>query len=671
MSKRLSKNLLARVLFVLLAVSVASANSFLKTNGRIIVNEQNEKIILKGFGLGGWLVLEGYIWNCNIEHASTTNIENEIESLIGPEKKEQFFDLYRKNYITEYEISLLADHGFNAIRVPLHYKHFSPSYGTFTNIGFDLLDPLIEYCRDNDIYLILDMHAAPGGQNTNDFSDSDGEEARLFTEPENQLWLASTWRYIAEYYADEPVIGAYDLLNEPARWGIANTLRNIYERVVDSIRVVDPNHIVIIEGNWFGNDHTGLLPPFDDEMVYSFHHYIGSSSDSVTSSNPSHWMHQYITDISIQYDVPLWIGEFGENSNHWAFNKKNFFERHDIGWSWWNFKSIERISSLFSYEITDEYKVLIDYWNGSGTKPDTTNAFNGLISMANSLKFDSCWVNKGLSRALMDSNYNSVSFAYSSFKPPGLLPAVNYDTGNNNVAYFDTQIEDPSKFSPETQSWNNGWSYRNDGVDIGSTMINGKINYFVGWIEDDEWLKYSIDVEDPGNFKILVEIASFINGSKIALQIDSSTTIGPITLPNTNGWDNGWRVVEIGNVSLTKDAKIKLIASTGGFNLRNIIFENLDVSSVPMNLKLNCFPNPVNSELSIFWESDFVLDTEIEIYDISGKLIYESRQISKIGTNSLDWNLKSNSGKAIPSGIFLVKISTANAESMKKVTHLK
>ena len=90
-----------------------------------------------------------------------------------------------------------------------------------------------------------------------------------------------------------------------------------------------------------------------------------------------------------------------------------------------------------------------------------------------------------------------------------------------------------------------------------------------------------------------------------------------------------------------------------------------------MNLKLNCFPNPVNSKLSIFWESDFVLDTEIEIYDISGKLIHESMQISKIGTNSLDWNLKLNSGKAIPSGIFLVKIRTANAESMKKVTHLK
>ena len=102
------------------------ANSFLKTEGRIIVNENNEKVILKGFGLGGWLVLEGYIWNCNINHASTKNIENEIEALIGIEKKDQFFHLYRQNYITRKEVAFLAEQGFNAIRVPLHYKHFSP-----------------------------------------------------------------------------------------------------------------------------------------------------------------------------------------------------------------------------------------------------------------------------------------------------------------------------------------------------------------------------------------------------------------------------------------------------------------------------------------------------------------------------------------------------------------
>ena len=658
------------IIFTFISSSLL-ANGFLKTEGRIIVNENNEKVVLKGFGLGGWLVLEGYIWNCNINHASTKNIENEIEALIGSEKKGQFFDLYRKNYINEKEVEFLAEQGFNAIRVPLHYKHFSPSFGTFINDGFDLLDPLIDFCRENNIYLILDMHAAPGAQNTNDFSDSDGIEAKLFTDYSNQIWFASTWRYIAEYYANEPVIGGYDLLNEPARWGIANTLRSIYGQTIDSIRTVDPNHIVIIEGNWFGNDHTGLLPPFDDEMVYSFHHYIGSSADSITSSNPSHWMHQYITDISLNYDVPLWIGEFGENSNHWAYNKTKFFERHDIGWSWWNFKSIERISSLFSYEISEEYQVLIDYWNGNGNKPDTISAFNGLLSMAENLSFDSCKINKGLVRGLIDPNFDSLSDPFSNFRPPGLLPAVYYDTGDNNIAYFDSKIEDPHKFSPNTESWNNGWSFRNDGVDIGATMINGKKKYFVGWLEDNEWMKYTINVENPENFKVLVEIASFTDGSQLSLNIDSNYTIGPITLPNTNGWDNGWRVIEVGNVSISDKSEIKVIATIGGFNIKNIIFEKLDIASIPMNLNLKCYPNPTNSMLSISWESDFALPINLDIIDVSGRKIFEVKKMSKKGLNQYLWNLKTSLGEKAPSGIYNVKIKTPNSQSSQKITYLK
>ena len=140
------------------------------------------------------------------------------------------------------------------------------------------------------------MHAAPGAQNTNDFSDSEiNGDSELFTNYTNQRWLASTWKYIANYYKDEAVIGGYDLLNEPARAGVANTLRNIYEQTIDSIRTVDQKHIVFIEGNWYGNDHTGLLPPFDPNMVYSFHHYIGGIRDTLTMFN------QYRNGIALQY----------------------------------------------------------------------------------------------------------------------------------------------------------------------------------------------------------------------------------------------------------------------------------------------------------------------------------------------------------------------------------
>ena len=656
-----------RYIFIhILLSSFVFCSGFLKTQGRIIVDENDEKIIFKGFGLGGWVVLEGYMWNYP-GFGSTTTMENAVEDLIGQDKKDEFFSLYRANYITEKDINFLSQNGFNALRIPLHYKHFSPSFNEFINDGFELLDPIINACRNNNMYVILDMHAAPGAQNTSDFSDSDGQTAKLFTEYSNQKWLTSVWRYIAEYYSNEPVVAAYDLLNEPVLpWGYGpQALRNIYEWVIDSIRTVDPNHVVIIEGNWYGNDHTGLLPPFDDEMVYSFHHYVGGSTDTTTMYN------QYRTGISLEYNVPLWVGEFGENSNYWGSNIKSFFERNDIGWSWWNYKSVERISSLFSYEITEEYQTVLNYWQGSSAKPDTNTAFNCLMSMANSLHFDSCKVNEDLIRALVDPTYNSIPISYSNFSPPGLLPATDYDSGNNSVSYFDNWVEDPNKFSPETKSWNNGWSYRNDGVDIGSTIINNQKNYYVGWIEDSEWMRYTIKPEEPGNYKMMVEIASYINGSSLSVEFDSGMNAGPINLPNTNGWSNGWRIVDIGNVAISDETSFKILADVGGFNIKNIIFEDLEVSSIPMDLKLNCYPNPTNSFVTIKWNSDFILLTDITIYDILGNILFLKQMVSGEGENSLNWHLKYMNHKMAPSGIYFVEVKTSNKTSVKKITYLK
>ena len=656
-----------RYIFIhILLSSFVFCSGFLKTQGRIIVDENDEKIIFKGFGLGGWVVLEGYMWNYP-GFGSTTTMENAVEDLIGQDKKDEFFSLYRANYITEKDIKFLSQNGFNALRIPLHYKHFSPSFNEFINDGFELLDPIINACRNNNMYVILDMHAAPGAQNTSDFSDSDGQTAKLFTEYSNQKWLTSIWRYIAEYYSNEPVVAAYDLLNEPVLpWGYGpQALRNIYEWVIDSIRTVDPNHVVIIEGNWYGNDHTGLLPPFDDEMVYSFHHYVGGSTDTTTMYN------QYRTGISLEYNVPLWVGEFGENSNYWGSNIKSFFERNDIGWSWWNYKSVERISSLFSYEITEEYQTVLNYWQGSSAKPDTNTAFNCLMSMANSLHFDSCKVNEDLIRALVDPTYNSIPISYSNFSPPGLLPAIDYDSGNNSVSYFDNWVEDPNKFSPETKSWNNGWSYRNDGVDIGSTIINNQKNYYVGWIEAGEWMRYTIKPEEPGNYKMMVEIASYINGSSLSAEFDSGMNVGPINLPNTNGWSNGWRIVNIGNVAISDETSFKILADVGGFNIKNIIFEDLEVSSIPMDLKLNCYPNPTNSFVTIKWNSDFILLTDITIYDILGNILFLKQMVSGEGENSLNWHLKYMNHKMAPSGIYFVEVKTSNKTSVKKITYLK
>jgi len=659
-------NVIKKIVLFLLLTNYILAIDFLKTNGDIIVNENNEKIILQGFGLGGWLVLEGYMWNCYIEHASTSRMEEAIEYLVGEEKKRDFFDLYRKNYITEKDIKYISDNNFNALRVPLHYRDFSPNFMELSTEGFELLDSLVAWGNRYNVYLILDMHAAPGAQNTSDFSDSEfNGDSELFTSYTNQRWLASTWKHIANYYKSEPVIAGYDLLNEPARPGVATTLRNIYEQCIDSIRTVDQNHMVIIEGNWYGNDHTGLFPPFDPNIVYSFHHYVGGINDTTTMYN------QYRNGIALQYNVPLWVGEFGENSNTWGYGIKEFFNRNNIGWSWWNFKSVERISSLFSYKITDEYQKLINYWGGTAARPDTAEAFAGLMSMARNLHFDSCKVNIGLTRALSDTTYNSKNKPFSNFIAPGLLPAINYDTGNNNVAYFDNQSEDPNKFSPQTKSWNNGWSSRNDGVDIGFST-GGTGRYHVGWIENGEWMKYSVLSVEPNNYKVFLEVSSYNTNGIIMATTEFGDTLGPVDIPNTIGLGDGWRIINLGNISINKKITLKIEAINGGFDFKNIIFNEMDISSIPTNFNLLCYPNPLNSDLNIQWESSFSSKTKITIFDLLGSKVFERNLISIKGLNQLNWNLKSSQDyKKVSSGIYLLNIKNINSELVKKITYLK
>ena len=75
-----------RFLFIqILLTSFLISSGILRTDGRIIINENNEKVILKGFGLGGWLVLEGYMWNFP-GFGSTTTMENAVIDLLGEQK---------------------------------------------------------------------------------------------------------------------------------------------------------------------------------------------------------------------------------------------------------------------------------------------------------------------------------------------------------------------------------------------------------------------------------------------------------------------------------------------------------------------------------------------------------------------------------------------------------
>jgi aryl-phospho-beta-D-glucosidase BglC (GH1 family) len=212
------------VFCTLLLSQFGTAQGFLKTQGQKIVNSKGENVYLKGLGLGGWMLQEGYMLKTADFAGPQYQIKEKIAEVAGEDGKDKFYKAYLKNGITKKDIDSLAKWGFNSIRLPMHYNLYTlpiekePVKGqnTWLEEGFQMTDNLLKWCEDNKIYLILDLHAAPGGQgNDANISDNDKSKPNLWQSEENQKKTVALWKKLAERYKDKEWIGGYDLINEP------------------------------------------------------------------------------------------------------------------------------------------------------------------------------------------------------------------------------------------------------------------------------------------------------------------------------------------------------------------------------------------------------------------------------------------------------------------------
>ena len=219
--------------------------------------------------LGGWMLQEPYMFNYSSGANTQHEFKEKLNNLVGSENTELFFESWLDNFVTEQDVDSIASWGFNSIRLPMHYDLFTlsiqqepvPGENTWLTKGFEMIDELLSWCEANELYLILDLHAAPGGQGYDAaISDYNSAFPSLWESVENKNKTIALWEQLAIRYSDEPWIAGYDFLNE-TNWNLGtNELRNFYIQVTDAIRAVDTNHIIFIEGNWFANDFTGLIP---------------------------------------------------------------------------------------------------------------------------------------------------------------------------------------------------------------------------------------------------------------------------------------------------------------------------------------------------------------------------------------------------------------------------
>ena len=655
------------ILFMLIILNLLLFNSdthasYLHASGQNIVDSTGTPVLLRGYGLGGWLVPEGYMLHVP-GYGSPSYIDSLVRDLIGAQFADQFWSDYRANYVTKEDIDLIAQWGFNSIRLPFHYRVFYDDVtSTFRPEGFALLDTLLAWCEDNQIYLILDMHCAPGGQNKDNISDSDGIEARLWTEPQiYQPLTIKIWKEIAQRYASDPRIGGYDFLNEPVLPnGYSNQiLRDFYVQLTDSIRTVDNNHLIFIEGNWYATDFNLLTPPWDSNMAYSFHKYWNLPTIATI---------QYLIDIRNQHNVPLWMGESGENSNPWYYETRILFENNNIGWCWWAHKKLETITSPLSAAIEPEYEAVLDYWGGSASRPSQPAALAALLQMAENLKLQHCESRPGVLKALFDSDFGNHSQPFTQLNIPGTIPAVHYDYGTIAVGYSDTEFRNVG--GPGGGEWNRGWRYRNDGVDIENSSDPQGYDYNVGWIENNEWLKYSVQVNTAGIYRADFRVASTSTGGQLRIYINNQPISNILTVPNTGGWQN-WITVSIDNLNLEAGSQEMIISfPQGGFNLNQFSFTFISTdiqqgqNEIPLDYELRQnYPNPFNPSTEIQFEIPESSLVELTVVNLQGEIVKKLlHRYLKAGSYSIHFV-----ANQLSSGIYFYHLKTEKFSDTRKM----
>ena len=407
------KNLFWAVSLVLIlcAWSSTQAQGFVKTDGKIFVDGNGNKILLRGINIGNWLNPEGYMFKFQKVN-SFRLIDNVIKELVGADEASKFWLTFRDNYITKEDIHFIKNTGMNHVRVPFNFKLFlvEDHPEILLEEGFRRLDDVIKWCSEENLFVVLDLHAAPGGQ-TGDNIDDSWSYPFLFEDESAQNTTINLWKKLAERYKEEKIVIGYDLLNEPIPHFYENKeelnilLEPLYKKIVTAIRSVDQNHTIFLGGSQWNTNFKVFSKPFDANLAYTFHKYWMPTEQKE--------IQEYL-DFRDKYSVPIWLGESGENEDKWIEDFRNLLEKNDTGWCFWPYKKMDSKSGFVSFTKTKEWEEIIKYAEGSRenfemirkNKPSKSVIHKALNDLLENIKFKNCSVNEGYLKALGVNSVN-------------------------------------------------------------------------------------------------------------------------------------------------------------------------------------------------------------------------------------------------------------------------
>jgi endoglucanase len=587
---------------------------------------------------------------------------------------------------TKNDLQNIKSLGCDVIRLPITLHSMTggaPDY-VVDPIFFTYLDQVIDWTEELQLNLIIDNHTIP-----------DATKNTVVTP------LLKIWPQMAKHYKNRSTSVFYEILNEPNTM-LASDWAAIQTRVVDSIRVYDDKHTIIVTGaDWGGI--AGLLSLKklkDTNLIYSFHFYDpflfthqgaswtspsmvdlasvpfpynASKMPACPTSLKGSWVETSLNS-SYQYDgtvaklkstinsaiqyantngVKIYCGEMGVynlksaelDRIEWYKAVAGYLTEKAVPWTMWDYQGSFGLFNKGSNELF-EYDINRQMAEGMGftLPPVKTYTLN-----ADTVPFDiySDFVGENIVQSGIGDLFSSD--VYQGNFSILLTELKQYD----NLEFKFKYIKDLSKLVAA--------NYKLDfwvkSVSPGSSVVLRFVDTKTTVASDHPWrmdytLSSSVVPFDGAWHHLQIPLKSFVDAGSYDLGVWYNST---------NSFD--WKAVE----------RFQIVAESAALTGKKFWFDNIRIEGTPITTSVETawknyfqakiYPNPVANATTIEYMLPATAAVDVSIYNLDGqKLITLESGMQLQGMHQIKW-----SPLQLAKGIYLCKISSNNKTEVLKL----
>ncbi|KAI0805060.1 glycoside hydrolase family 5 protein [Xylaria sp. FL0064] len=340
---------------------------------------------IRGVNFGSWLISEPFfmsnewpnVMGCG-SSASEFDCMRDHYSGSNRDAGNAAFEKHWSTWITPDTVQSVHDVGLNTIRIPIGYWSYTDIVDTASepfadgNLMLPYLDAVVQKAADLGIYVIIDLHGAPGGQQQDVFTGQNPNPAGFYNDYDYgraEKWLSWMTNRIHTNSAYSTV-GMIEVLNEPVSMHDANgrypapgqvpsMIDTYYPGALQAVRSAESAlgvsgdralHVQFMSSKWSSGDPRSNAAVAADSLTgFDDHNYIGFGVSD--NSNQDALMQSACRDSRVVSGESFEItGEWSMTSGvDWSnadFFKKFWTAQQQLyekpgmaGWIYWTWKT--------------------------------------------------------------------------------------------------------------------------------------------------------------------------------------------------------------------------------------------------------------------------------------------------------------------------------------------